>query len=58
MSRMWELIEEGNRRRFILYSDGHLTLRCPNCDAEDILEYLRIISGPEASVEVRPCGKR
>jgi len=41
MSRMWELIEEGKRRRIIRYSDGHFRLRCPKCDIEDILEYLQ-----------------
>ena len=38
-------------RVFVFNSDGHLCLRCPNCEPEDIEAWLRCEYGPGTSVQ-------
>jgi hypothetical protein len=41
----------GNGRKFIFNSNGHLCLRCPKCEPEDIKAWLRLEYGATSSVQ-------
>jgi hypothetical protein len=42
----------GGRRRFWFNREGLRILRCPNCELEDILAYLRGEYGDESNVQL------